>query len=306
MIKIMLTLVAIFFSPLFVGVINKVKAIWAGRHGASVFQPYFDLLRLFRKGEVISTTTSFVFEIAPSINLAAVIFALLFTPFPYIGSVLKFNGDFVIFAYSLGLAKFFLVIAALDTGSSFEGMGANREVTFSTIVETAFFVLLGTLAFITNQTSFEQMFLMLNSSAIYTLLIKLLFVVSLFIMLLAEGSRVPIDDPNTHLELTMIHEVMILDYSGVNLAFMIFASQIKMLVIALLISNFLIPLNFSIALTLLFCLMSIFLIYLCVGLVESLIARSRISHVPQFLFLMTALALTSFAIVAFFTHGGIK
>ncbi len=306
MIKIILTLAVLSLAPMFVGVINKVKAIWAGRHAASIFQPYYDLLKLFRKGEVISTTTSFVFEIAPSINLAAVIFALLFTPFPYIGAVLKFDSDFVIFAYSLGLAKFFLVIASLDTGSSFEGMGANREVTFSTIVETAFFVLLGTLAFITNQTSFEQMFIMLNSSANYTLLIKLLFVVSLFIMLLAEGSRVPIDDPNTHLELTMIHEVMLLDYSGVNLAFMVFASQIKMLVIALLISNFLIPLNLPITLALLLCLVSIFLIYLCVGLVESLIARTRISHVPQFLFLMTALALTSFAIVAFFTHGGIK
>lgn len=306
MIKAIITILIISSAPMFIGIINKVKAIWAGRKGASVFQPYFDLLKLLRKGEVISKTTSFVFEVAPSINLAAVIFALLFIPFPYIGSVLKFNGDFVVFAYSLGLAKFFLVLAALDTGSSFEGMGANREVTFSTIVETAFFVLLGTLAFITNKTSFEQMFMMLNYSSIYSLLIKLLFIISLFIMLLAEGSRVPIDDPNTHLELTMIHEVMILDYSGVNLAFMIFASQIKMFVIALLISNFLIPLNLPLAVALLFCVLTLFLIYLCVGLIESLIARSRMSHIPQFLFLMTALSLTSFAIVAFFIHGVLK
>lgn len=306
MIKAFVTVIVIFSAPLFIGIINKVKAIWAGRKGASVFQPYFDLSKLFKKGEVISKTTSFVFEIAPTLNLAAVIFALLFIPFPYIGSVLKFDGDFIIFAYSLGLAKFFMVIAALDTGSSFEGMGANREVTFSTIVETAFFVILGTLAFITNKTSFESMFMVLNYSSYYSLLIKLLFVVSLFIMLLAEGSRVPIDDPNTHLELTMIHEVMILDYSGVNLAYMIFATQIKMLVIAILISNFLIPFNFPIIYGILFCLLTLLLIYLCVGVVESLIARMRMSHIPQFLFLMTALSLTSFAIVAFFIHGGIR
>ena len=306
MIKTIIVLITILSAPLFIGIINKTKAIWAGRQGASVFQPYFDLIKLLRKGETVSPTTSFVSEIAPSINVAAMIFALLFIPFPFVGSVLKFSGDFVLFAYSLGLAKFFLVIAALDTGSSFEGMGANREVTFSTIVETAFFILLGTLAFITNRTSFESMFAMLNYSSFYTLLIKLLFVVSLFIMLLSEGSRLPVDDPNTHLELTMIHEVMILDYSGINLAFMVFASNIKMLLISILIANFLVPLNLGIAVGIALCVLTLILIYLSVGLIESLIARSRMSHIPQFLFLMTALSLTSFAIVAFFIHGVIK
>jgi formate hydrogenlyase subunit 4 len=291
---------------LFIGIINKTKARWAGRKGASVFQPYYDFLKLLRKGEVISKTTSFVLRIAPSVNIAAALFAMLFIPIPFIGSIIHFPGDFIVFTYALGLAKFMLVLAALDTGSSFEGMGASREVTFSTLVEMAFFIVLGTLALLTNQISFEAIFAMLTVSAGYSLLVKILLVASLFIMLLAEGSRVPVDDPNTHLELTMIHEVMILDYSGPDLAFMVYAAGMKMMLIALLIANLCIPPYFpSIAALFLFIGVLIF-IYIAVGAVESLIARSRMSHVPQFIFLMTALSLTAFAVVAFFLRGGLS
>ncbi|MCX6122110.1 MAG: NADH-quinone oxidoreductase subunit H [Ignavibacteriales bacterium] len=291
---------------LFIGIINKTKARWAGRKGASVFQPYYDFLKLLRKGEVISKTTSFILKIAPSVNIAAALFAMLFIPIPFIGSIIHFPGDFIVFTYTLGLAKFMLVLAALDTGSSFEGMGASREVTFSTLVEMAFFIVLGTLALLTNQISFEAIFAMLTVSAGYSLLVKILLVASLFIMLLAEGSRVPVDDPNTHLELTMIHEVMILDYSGPDLAFMVYAAGMKMMLIAMLIANLCIPPYFpSIAALCLFFGVLIF-IYIAVGAVESLIARSRMSHVPQFIFLMTALSLTAFAVVAFFLRGGLS
>jgi formate hydrogenlyase subunit 4 len=286
--------------------VNKTKALWAGRKGASIFQPYYDFSKLLRKGAVISKTTSFVFTIAPSVNIAAVLFAMLFVPIPFIGSVMSFSGDFVVFAYALGLAKFMLVLAALDTGSSFEGMGASREVTFSTLVEMAFFIVLGTLALLTNQISFEAIFATLTVSAGYSLLVKILLVASLFIMLLAEGSRGPVDDPNTHLELTMIHEVMILDYSGPDLAFMVYAAGMKMMLIALLIANLCIPPYLpSIAALFLFIGVLVF-IYSAVGAVESLIARSRMSHVPQFIFLMTALSLTAFAVVAFFLRGGLS
>ena len=279
----------------FIGIINRTKARWAGRKGASVFQPYYDFSKLLRKGEVISKTTSCVFRIAPSVNIAAALFAILFIPIPFIGSIISFPGDFILFTYVLGLAKFMLVLAALDTGSSFEGMGASREVTFSTLVEMAFFIVLATLALLTNQISFEAIFAMLTVSAGYSLLVK---------MLLTEGSRVPVDDPNTHLELTMIHEVMILDYSGPDLAFMVYAAGMKMMLIALLIANLCIPPYFpSIAALFLF-IGVLVLIYIAVGVVESLIARSRMSHVPQFIFLMTALSLTAFAVVAFFLRGG--
>jgi formate hydrogenlyase subunit 4 len=298
---IMLLIVSPFF---FVGIINRVKAVWAGRKGSSVFQPYYDFFKLIRKGEVISRTTSIVFQITPSINIAAILFALLIVPTPVSGSVIKFPGDFVLFAYSLALAKFMTVIAAMDTGSSFEGMGASREVTFSTIIETAFFIVLGSLALLTGQVSFETIFVMLNISAGYTVLVKVLLVISLFIMLLTEGSRVPVDDPNTHLELTMIHEVMILDYSGPDLAFILYSTALKMVVISLLIADLIIPFNMLFLPALGITAVILIAVFISVGLVESLIARLRMSHVPQFIFIMTALSLTAFAIIIFFLRGG--
>ena len=297
--------ILIIISPFFfTGLINKVKAIWAGRKGASVLQPYYDFFKLVRKGEVISKTTSFVFQISSSINIAATIFALMIVPIPFAGSVISLPGDFVLFSYALGLSKFMMILAALDTGSSFEGMGASREATFSTIVETAFFIIMGSLALLTNQISFNAIFSVLNMSAGYTVLVKILLVVSLFIMLLSEGSRLPVDDPNTHLELTMIHEVMILDYSGPDLAFILYATSLKMVIITMLIANLLIPSYLTLAAALSLFVLILFLVFMVVGLVESLIARLRISHVPQFIFLMTALSLTAFAVIAFFLRGG--
>ncbi len=304
MIKVLVFVAATLSPFFFIGIINKTKALWAGRKGASVFQPYYDFSKLLYKGEVISKTTSFVFEIAPSINIAAVLFAMLFIPIPFIGSIISFPSDFIVFTYTLALAKFMLVLAALDTGSSFEGMGASREVTFSALVEMAFFIILGTLALLSGQISFQALFTMLTVSAGYSLLVKILLVASFFIMLLAEGSRVPVDDPNTHLELTMIHEVMILDYSGPDLAFMVYAAGMKMLLIALLIANLCIPPNLPAMAALSLFIGVLILIYISVGAVESLIARSRMSHVPQFIFLMTALSLTAFAVVTFFLRGG--
>ncbi len=303
--KIIFIALLIVLPLFFIGLINKVKAIWAGRKGASLLQPYYDFSKLLKKGEVISKTTSFAFRLSPSINVAAVFFVLLMIPIPGLGSVLHFEGDFVLFTYSFALAKFFTVIAALDTGSSFEGMGASREVTFTTIVEPAFFVVLGSLALLTNQFSFESIFAAINLSLVYTPLIKILLVVSMFIMLLAEGSRVPVDDPNTHLELTMIHEVMILDNSGPDLAFIQYAAALKMTIISVLIANLLLPPEIILPVALTLFVVILLVVFISVGLVESLIARSRISHVPQFLFLMTALSLTAFAIIVFFLFGGI-
>ncbi len=298
-------LLIILIAPfIFTGLINRVKAVWAGRKGASLWQSYYDCIKLLRKGEVISKTTSFVFRISPAINIAAVIFAALIIPLPQQKALIAFPGDFVLFAYTLGLAKFMLVIAAMDTGSPFEGMGAAREVTFSNIVEPAFFMLIGSLALITGQDSFESIFAQLNYSVGYTVLVKLLCLVSLFIMLLTEGARVPVDDPNTHLELTMIHEVMILDYSGPDLAFMQYAAGLKMVVIATLLLNLLLPPGIGALASILFYLAGLTVIAAAVGLVESLYARLRMAHVPQFIFLMMALSLTTFAVVIFFLYGG--
>ncbi|MCL4538120.1 MAG: NADH-quinone oxidoreductase subunit H [Bacteroidetes bacterium] len=299
--------VLIVVSPLLlVGLITKVKAFWGGRKGAPLLQPYYDFFKLLGKGEVISTTTSPVFRIAPSIGLAAVLFALMIMPLPVVGSVVHFEGDFVLFAYLLGFARFLMVAAALDTGSSFEGMGASREVTYSTIVETAFFIVVGSLALLTRHFSFETIFASVNLASGYSPLVKILLAVSLFIMLLAEGSRVPVDDPNTHLELTMIHEVMVLDYSGPDLAFIQYTASLKMTIISILMADLLVPSSLGIAAAFAAFAAVILLVFVSVGIVESLIARSRISHIPQFLFLMTTLSLTSFAVVAFFLFGVIR
>ena len=297
--------VIILISPFFfIGLINKVKAVWAGRKGASVFQPYNDFFKLLRKGEVISRTTTFIFKISPSINIASVVFALALVPVPYFGSLISFQGDFVLFAYVLAFSKFMMILASLDTGSSFEGMGASREATYSTIVETAFFIFIGSLALLTNQISFTAIFSALNISTGYSVLVKILLVVSLFIMVLVEGSRIPIDDPNTHLELTMIHEVMILDYSGPDLAYILYAAALKMVIISMLIANLLISLSTSIAGAFLLFASVLIIVFVVIGIIESLIARTRISHIPQFVFIMTALTLTAFAVIIFFLRGG--
>ncbi len=299
-IQICLLLVAPF---LFLGIINRVKALWAGRKGSPLLQPLYDFIRLLKKGEVVSKTTSFVFQIAPTFNIAAVIFAFLLIPIPSFGSTFSFEGDFVLFAYVLGLSKFLTVLAALDTGSSFEGMGASREVTFSTIVEPAFFILTGTLAMLTGRTSFASIFSLLNSSAGYSVLIEILFTAALFIMILTEGSRVPVDDPNTHLELTMIHEVMVLDNSGPDFAFIFYSAGMKMVLLSILAANLLIPGNIQPVIAIVLLIGIILSSAVLIGLIESLIARARMSHVPQFIFLMTALSLIAFAVVVFYLRG---
>jgi hypothetical protein len=198
-------LIAPFLLP---GLINKSKALWAGRHGAPIWQPGYDFLKLLRKGQVISKTTSFAFRLAPSVNLAAVILAALINPIPQQTALLNFPGDFVLFAYALGLARFLLVAAAMDTGSSFEGMGAAREMTFASIVEPAFFMLIGTLALMTRQSSLSAIVANLDDGAGFAMLVKSLGTIVLFIMLLVEGISRPCrrsqhpsrtdDDPRSH------------------------------------------------------------------------------------------------------------
>jgi formate hydrogenlyase subunit 4 len=297
-------LVLLAASVLFTGLVTRIKALWAGRKGAPLLQEARDLRKLLRKGQVISRTTSFVFRLNPAVQVAAVAFAALLVPLPGSQPLVSFPGDFVLFLYALGLAKFMAVIAALDTGSSFEGMGASREAAFATLVEPAFFILLGSLAMVTGRTSFEAVFAGLGGGLGRVVLVKVLCALALFIMLLVEGSRGPVDDPTTHLELTMIHEVMILDYSGPDLAFILYASGLKMVLIAALIADLLVPASVGAVAGAAFLAAVLVLAAAAVGLVESLMARIRMTHVPQFVFLMTALALTVFAVLLFSLRRG--
>ena len=242
MITLLINILILLFAPfLMIGVIKKTKAFWAGRKGVSIWQPLWDFLRLMKKGTVISETTSWVFKAAPVIGLASILFASLFVPMASGRAIINIPFAFVIFSYVLGFGKFFSLIAALDTGSSFEGMGASREACFSTIVEPAFFIGMASIAALSQNYSFDSFKLILQNAGGYGYVIIALAVVTLFIMLLIEGCRVPVDDPTTHLELTMIHEVMILDNSGADLGLITWGAAIKMLLFEALIANLVIP-----------------------------------------------------------------
>jgi len=297
MLEIFLNIIILLITPfLFTGVINKTKALWAGRKGASIFQPFYDFIKLLKKGEVISTTTSFIFNITPSLTLASVIFAGLLVPIINHKAILSFEGSFVLFAYILALGKFFSLTGAMDTGSSFEGMGASREASFSTLVEPAFFIIIGSIIALSGNFTLQSLSLILQKSDSLGYLIIALSVIALFIMMLIEGCRIPVDDPNTHLELTMIHEVMILDNSGPDLALILYGSGIKMIIFASLIANLIIPANFGLLYSILLFLGTLFFIAIIIGSIESSFARLRMTHVFEFVFVMSSISLIILAL----------
>ena len=286
------------------GLIKKTKSFWGGRKGPSIMQPWFDFVRLMKKGFVISNTTSAVFKITPVITFASVIFAGLFVPLASGSAIVNIPVGLIVFAYILGLGKFFALISAMDTGSSFEGMGASREACFTSIVEPAFFMVIGSIMALTGNYTFDSLGKILSSAGTYGILIIVFTALVLFIMLLTEGSRVPVDDPATHLELTMIHEVMILDNSGSDLALLTWANGIKMLLISSLIAYMVIPSNVSDFVGVLLYLGVIALLSVIIGTVESSMARIRMSHVFEFVFIMSSLALVVLSLVMARMFGG--
>ncbi len=284
---------------LMLGIINRVKALVGGRYGPPFLQPLFDILKSLRKGAVISHMTSWVFSVAPSLVLAATVTAILLVPGVGRRQIISFEGDIVVCFYLLGVAKFFQLLSALDAGSSFEGMGASREALFSTILEPAIFLFAGTLALVTGKSSFGALFTLFPASGWATVAIPT-GTLLLFLLIIAEGCRIPVDDPTTHLELTMIHEVMILDNSGPDLAFLQYAAALKMYLFAALIAALLLPTELPLIYQGLWWLAVVSLCAVMVGLVESFIARFRISHVPQFLFLAVSLGLIALAAAVYF------
>lgn len=290
MLSLFLILIAAIF---FTGIIIRTKSLASGRKGPGILQPIWDVVRLFRKGAVYSQTTSFIFQVAPTIYFSSIIMAILVVPFGQSKGIISFDGDFIFFAYVLALGKFFNIIAALDTGSSFEGMGASREALYSMFAEPAFFILMGSLALLSGHTSFQEMFasLHIGSQISYALAALATFVILLIAMI--ENSRMPIDDPKTHLELTMIHEVMILDNSGFDLGLILSAGYLKFAMYGALIVNLfigVIPYQYSIpgffAIQ--------FLMAVTIGLIESFMARFRMSHNPQFIVVLTSVSLLIF------------
>ena len=305
MIMKLLNLIILLFVPfVMMGLIKKTKSFWGGRKGPSIWQPLYDFVRLVKKDFVISKTTSVVFRIAPVFALATVLFAALFVPLASGKPIINVEAGIIIFAYTLGLGKFMSLISAMDTGSSFEGMGASREACFTSIVEPAFFMVIASIMLLTGNYTFDSLSQIMSNAGSYGFLITIFAVVTLFIMILIEGSRVPVDDPATHLELTMIHEVMILDNSGLDLAIYTWANGIKMLLISSLISAIIIPAGLPAIVNMLLYLVIAGLISVIIGTVESGMARIRMSHVFEFIFIMSSLALVVFALVTAKMFGG--
>lgn len=282
-------------APAVAGIATRTKALLTGRRGAPMAQLYYDLGKLLRRGAVYSSTTTWMFRLAPVVTVATVLLAAAIVPFDGRASLLRFKGDAVAFAYLLGLGRFILVLAALDTGSSFEGMGASREVTFASIVEVGLFLSLAGLAVAAHELSLTGMFgADLAARWSGNLAPLIMIAVSLFGLLLAESSRVPVDDPATHLELTMVHEVMVLDHSGPDLALILYGSAVKLTVFGALIVGVLIPrASLSPVLSIAALVAGVLGVGVGVGVVESVMARLRLPRVPLYIAGASALSLFS-------------
>lgn len=290
-------LIVLALPPLLLGVIARTKALFAGRRGPPLLQPYFDLLKLVRKGSVFSSTTTWVFLAGPVVALATVALAAMIIPLTAAGSPISFTGDLILLAYLLALGRFFTATAALDTGSSFEGMGAAREVTFACLAEPA--LLLGMLVLARLSGSLQLSGMLGSSLAAHwpTAGASLaLVLISWFIVLLAENSRIPFDDPNTHLELTMIHEVMVLDHSGPAFGMVLYGAAMKLMVFGAIVWRLACPgstgsawLDWGVFLG------GMLAIAVVIGVVESTMARLRLTQIP--VLLVAACLLSAFGII---------
>ncbi len=281
------------------GVINRTRAICAGRKGMRFFQHVYNVDLQLRKGAVYSTTTSILFRIAPCVYLGAAFLAFLFIPIADLEPLLSFHGDIILVAYLLALSRTALILAALDTGSSFEGMGAAREALYGALVEPALMMGMATLALFCGYSSFAEIFSMARdldmNLTVVLVLVAYVFVVIMFV----EAGRVPVDDPRTHLELTMIHEVMCLDYSGIDMAMIHIAGWLKNSIFAIIAAN---------AVSVAFCFhwwfaapLAVLGTGIAIGFVESFRARNKLTRNTTFILTIVAMSalvlLTGFLLI---------
>ncbi len=289
-------IVALACAPLMQGVITRTKSVIAGRMGQPLMQPYHDLWKLLHKGAVYSHTTSWIFRTGPMVSLASLLLALALVPFGGFPALSAFSGDFILLAYLMALGRFFIVLAALDTGSSFEGMGASREVTFSALAEPALFLSLAALARQTGRISISPLLTAVSWSVwAHAAPMLGLTLAALIIVFLAENARIPVDDPTTHLELTMIHEVMVLDHGGPDFAMIQYGAALKMWLFATIIVAVAVPwhsgnrwIDTAVGLA------GMLILAIATGVIESSMARLRLLRVPQLL--LVAIVLASLAV----------
>jgi formate hydrogenlyase subunit 4 len=278
-------LILLLLPPLLLGVINRTKAFFAGRIGPPLLQGYFDILKLLRKDLVLSTTTTWIFLAGPVVTLAAVMLAGLLLPIGPFDAPISFSGDLFLFAYLFGLARLSTTLAALDTGSAFEGMGAAREVTFACLSEPALFLALLVWAKSSEAQSLTGILHGPSGGLVPAAVGPLVLVaLGLYVVVLAETCRIPVDDPNTHLELTMIHEVMVLDHGGPLLGVVLYAAALKLFVLGNLLLHAL-PWSGtgSLGLDGALAILEFLALAVLIGVVESVMARLQMRHILNLL-----------------------
>ncbi len=296
--------VIVTLAPVVGGIIKKIKALSQKRKGPPLFQMYYELYKLTQKDTVVSETASWIFKATPYIQISSVLLAAVLVPVSVKLPSSGFMGDAILVVYLLALGRFFMVLAGLDTASTFGGMGSSREMMISSLMEPSIMVTLFTIGLLAGSTSVYDM---MQSSVLagWGILqpVYLLTFSALFIILIAETARIPVDDPATHLELTMVHEAMLLEYSGRYLAMMELSASIKQLILITLIANLFLPLDglFNIGHPLLLLLISILvyvakviLIAVMIGIVEIKTVKLRLFSIPNLAALSFILALLGF------------
>lgn len=282
------TLFVLAIAPLYISVIKKVKAWTQGRQGPSVFQTYFTVAKLLKKEVVYASTASRIMRMTPLVNMAAMLTAALFVPLVFVPEPVGGIGNIILFLYLLALARFFMSLAGLDAGSTFGGMGSSREMSISAIIEPTTIIVFAALAFVFKTLNVFDMFA--RSAATGTIMTPILILIgiSLFIILIVETSRIPVDNPETHLELTMIHEGMILEQSGRNLALMELSAAVKLTVLMALLINLILPFGLATTLTAAGLVLAAVLFIVkgtilagIIGLFESSMAKMRFFQLPS-------------------------
>jgi formate hydrogenlyase subunit 4 len=290
--------ITILLAPFYSAIILKVKAFFGGKKGPSFLINYYTLIKLLKKGSVYSESTTFIFKLSPIVTLSVSFVVLLFFPIAGFQPIFSFQGDVIFLLYLFGLARFFTILAGLDTASPFEGMGTAREAFFSMIGELTLFTVLILFFLISNKLSLAAYFGKLESMTLWQTIGPpiVLVILALYNVALTENCRVPVDDPATHLELTMIHEVMILDHSGPDLAFLELGAQLKLIFYSSLIACLVFPfqLGSMLANAITFFLVLVG-IYVVIGITESVIARYKMTKTPKFI--LFSFAMTLFATI---------
>ena len=306
-IDIVQVLVLVGTAPLLRGVVGRIKARIQNRRGASIFRPYADVWKLFHKEDLIPPTSSLLFRVCPVVLFAATLAAAAFIPALSTSSLLGSTGDIILLVYLLALARFFLVLGAMDGGSSFGGMGASREALVSTLAEAPLLLSLIAIAIVAHSTSIASIAEWTNARHPFQFSpVHVFAFIALVLVTIAETGRVPIDNPSTHLELTMIHEAMVLEYSGPSLALIEWASAMKLnLMLALLVALFA-PWGigaggslFGIAIAFAAFVLKMALLAIALAVLESSVAKLRMYLVPEYLGMASALSVLAVVFTAF-------